>query len=125
MNVENYPRKESFWTSLPGILTGIAGVLAAGGTIAGLVLSSGSSHSTTTTLPTPPPATTQVAYPAGVDQNYLSACEQSSGGNSVYCQCTLNWFQNNVSYTQFLADEDMMSSGQTPEDVTSAKNSCS
>ena len=33
--------KESFWTSLPGILTGIAGLLAAAGTIVGIVLSQG------------------------------------------------------------------------------------
>lgn len=45
--------KGSFWTSLPGILTGIAGVLAAAGTIVGIVLSQGgSSHSAGTAAQT-------------------------------------------------------------------------
>jgi hypothetical protein len=37
--------KRSFWTSLPGILTGIASILAAVGAVSGLVLSHGSSRS--------------------------------------------------------------------------------
>ena len=73
---------------------------------------------------TPPTATTQAAYPASVDQNYLSACEQSSNGNVAVCQCTLNWFERNITYTQFLADEDMVRSGQIPADVTNAEDAC-
>ena len=100
--------KGSFWTSLSGILTGIAGIVAAGGTIAGLLLSHGSSSSTVSTSPTTAPASApasaaQVAYPASVDQNYLSACDRTSNGNVTYCQCSLNWFQTNVTYTQLPA----------------------
>jgi hypothetical protein len=48
--------KGSFWTSLPGILTGIAAILAAVGTIVGLVLSHGPSHSVISTSSTTPAA---------------------------------------------------------------------
>jgi hypothetical protein len=68
--------------------------------------------------------TAQASYPASTDQNFMSACEQTSNGDVGYCQCTLNWFQANVSYTQFLADEDMVRAGQIPADVTSAESAC-
>jgi hypothetical protein len=99
------------------------GTMASIATILTLFLTLGQSSSSSTT----PPAevsTTQAAYPANVDQNYLSSCEQTSNGNVAYCQCTLNWFQDNVAYTQFLADEDMLSNGQTPADLTEAENAC-
>lgn len=44
-NFQSNQSKGSFWTSLPGILTGFASILAAVGTVAGLVLSHGSSRS--------------------------------------------------------------------------------
>lgn len=85
--------------------------------------SSNTSNSSSTT-PSTTAATTQAAYPASVDQNFLSSCEQSSNGNVSFCQCTLNWFQANVSLTQFEADEDLAENGQTPTDLTKAESAC-
>jgi hypothetical protein len=88
---------------------------------------SASSSSSPATPPTVGPATditAPAAYPASTDQNFISACEQTSNGDVAYCQCTLNWFQAHVTYTQFLADEDMVRAGQIPADVTSAENAC-
>jgi hypothetical protein len=87
----------------------------------------GDSNSSSTTARTVAPATditAQASYPASTDQNFMSACEQTSNGDTGYCQCALNWFQANVSYTQFLADEDMVRAGQIPADVTNAESAC-
>jgi hypothetical protein len=109
--------------SRKGRLGAALGTAASTATILTLFLTLGQSGSSPAAPPTQVP-TTPVAYPANVDQNYLSSCEQTSNGNVAYCQCTLNWFQNNVTYTQFLADEDILSNGQTPADLTQAENSC-
>jgi hypothetical protein len=101
----------------------ILGTMASIATILTLFITLGQSSSSSTTPPSTP-STTQAAFPANVDKNYLSSCEQSSNGNATFCQCTLNWFQTNVTLTQFLADEDELNNGQTPPDVTNAENAC-
>jgi hypothetical protein len=92
-----------------------------------------SSGSSTTPPPVAPAADTNTpaadtntpaAYPASAAQNFMSSCEQTSNGDVAYCQCALNWFQANRTYTQFLADEDMVRAGQIPADVTTAENAC-
>jgi hypothetical protein len=86
-----------------------------------------STGSSSATPPTSAPATdvtAPAAYPASTEQNVMSACEQASNGDVTYCQCTLNWFLAHVTYTQFLADEDMARAGEIPADVTNAENAC-
>lgn len=47
------------------------------------------------------------SYPVNVQTNYLNACE-AKGGSSSRCNCTLDWLESNVSYTQFQADDAYM-----------------
>jgi hypothetical protein len=96
-------------------------------TILALLFTVGCSSSSSSTPPTATPATdvnTPAAYPASTAQNFMTSCEQTSNGDVAYCQCALNWFQANRTYTQFLADEDMVRAGQIPADITTAENAC-
>ena len=68
--------KESFWTSLPGILTGIAGLLGAAGAIVGIVLSQGGS-------PHPTPTATATAQTWGDQANAICAVVIKNGSGYV------------------------------------------
>lgn len=70
-----------------------------------------------------PSANISAAYPAASQQNYLSSCE-SGGGTVSYCGCTLQWFEANVSYAQFVGDNQLASEGTVPTDLVSAESAC-
>lgn len=111
--------------AIRGSLASIATILTLFITVGCSSGSSGSNGGNSSSVTPPPPVpTTQVAYPATVEQNYLSNCEQGNG-NAAFCQCTLNWFEAHITYTQFLANDSMARrSGQTPADLTNAEDAC-
>jgi hypothetical protein len=105
------------------ILSGVG----AAATITALLCTVGCSSGGSITPPSVAPATdtnVPAAYPASTAQNFMTSCEQTSDGNVTYCQCALNWFETNRTYTQFLADEDMVRAGQIPADIATAENAC-
>jgi hypothetical protein len=105
------------------ILSGVASTAA----VLALLFTVGCSSGSSIASPTAAPATdvnTPAAYPASTAQNFMNSCEETSNGAVAYCQCTLNWFQAHRTYTQFLADEDMVRAGQIPADITSAESAC-
>jgi hypothetical protein len=62
-------------------------------------------------------------YPADIQNNFLTNCE--TGGNTRRCVCTLKWFEQHLSLTQFLADEDILRSGTIPSDYQRGISACS
>jgi hypothetical protein len=105
----------------------VLSAIASTATILALLFTVGCSSGSSAAPPTAAPATdinTPAAYPASTAQNFMTSCEQTSNGEVAYCQCTLNWFQTHRTYTQFLADEDMVRAGQIPADITTAENAC-
>ena len=91
--------------TIGGLLTGAASVAS----ILGFLISAGGSSSSST-------ATS--AYPQNVQDNYLNSCEQQ--GSVAGCQCTLNWFQANVSLARFEADDQQAAAGTEPADLAAA-----
>jgi hypothetical protein len=61
--------------------------------------------------------------------SYMSNCEQNISGPS-FCQCTLNWFEANVTPSQFAQDLTMLQqweptqAGDPPQDMVKATVAC-
>ncbi len=62
-------------------------------------------------------------YPPTVQTHFLNSCEHG-GGSVSSCRCALDWFQSNVSLTQFLADEDQVRHGIVPADIDEVRAAC-
>lgn len=44
-------------------------------------------------------------YPESAKRAFLGKCEQTSGGDTRYCECTLDKIQENLSYDEFKKEE--------------------
>ena len=62
-------------------------------------------------------------YPPYIQKNFLNSCEHG-GGSVGSCRCALDWFQSNLSLTQFLADEDQVRHGTVPADIDEVRAVC-
>jgi hypothetical protein len=56
-------------------------------------------------------------YPSDVTQNFMNACQKTSGVNQKMCSCLLDKIQEKYTYEEFSAIEVKMQSGQTPQEV--------
>jgi hypothetical protein len=73
----------------------------------------------------PGPSSSQASdsYPVNVQANFLNACEASAPVSA--CQCTLTWFEGNVTLAQFEQDEATLEqTGQQPADLRDAVAAC-
>jgi hypothetical protein len=61
-------------------------------------------------------------YPTQSEGAFLGACEMR--GSAAGCQCALNWFEDNVSFSQFLADDAEARMGVVVPDMYSAASAC-
>jgi hypothetical protein len=44
---------------------------------------------------------TRFSYPEESQEVFLSSCEASSGGDTDYCECLLDEFQNTLAFEEF------------------------
>jgi hypothetical protein len=65
-------------------------------------------------------ADTRFSYPEESQEVFLSSCEASSGGDSGYCECLLDEFQNTLPFEEFTRiDREILQrgvQGLAPED---------
>jgi hypothetical protein len=60
----------------------------------------------------------------------MRLCEKN-GSTPSFCLCTLNWFETNIAFSQFVHDSEKLllneqnHTGQPPPDVTEADAMCS
>jgi hypothetical protein len=66
--------------------------------------------------------TPATAYPVNVQSNFLNSCE--TNGPQNVCQCSLNWFEQHVSLSQFEQDETDIEQGASPVDITNVEQAC-
>jgi hypothetical protein len=66
--------------------------------------------------------TSSNAYPANVQSNFLNSCEVN--GSPSVCECSLSWFEQHVSLSQFEQDESELEQGGQPADITSVEQAC-
>ena len=104
-------------------ISGALGVAASVATILGFFATAGGSSSPAAApAAASSPAASVPGYPQNVQDNYLNGCEVNAPVQS--CQCTLDWFQANVSLARFEQDNAEAAQGQVPADLSSAIAAC-
>ncbi|WP_026460464.1 hypothetical protein [Schaalia suimastitidis] len=58
------------------------------------------------------------AWPAEVQENFISECKTSSGGQEAYCTCTMEFLQGKLTYEQLSEAETKMRAGESTEEFT-------
>ena len=81
------------------------------------------------TSPSSPAPPRHQSTTSSTASTYMSNCEQKISGPS-FCQCTLNWFEANVTQSQFAQDLAMLQqwepsqAGDPPQDMVKATVAC-
>jgi hypothetical protein len=61
-------------------------------------------------------------YPVNVQTNFLNSCE--ANGSPQVCECSLSWFEQHVTLSQFEQDETELEQGGQPADIVSVEQTC-
>lgn len=64
-------------------------------------------------------------WPADVEKNFMTSCESASGGQTVYCECSLDALKDEYTieeYTQL--EKDIMKDSSKGEELTDIIASC-
>jgi hypothetical protein len=64
-------------------------------------------------------------YPAAAKNNFINACNTSSGGNKSFCNCTFDKIEATMSYAEFKKEDAAINEGRTPsKKVSDALTKC-
>lgn len=63
-------------------------------------------------------------WPANVTENFLTSCEESSGGQTAYCECSLETLQENFTLDEFKDMEKNINDEKTQEVLTKIISAC-
>ena len=66
--------------------------------------------------------TPATAYPVNVQSNFLNSCE--TNGPQNVCECSLTWFEQHISLSQFEQDETDIEQGASPVDISNVERAC-
>ena len=63
-------------------------------------------------------------WPSEVTDPFLSSCEQSSGGQTAYCECSLETLQENYTLDEFKEMESNINDEKTQEVLSEIISAC-
>jgi hypothetical protein len=64
-------------------------------------------------------------FPESAQDNFITQCEATSGGNTSYCECALDKIQQEVSYDEFQDIDAAVLGGESlPEEITDGLAEC-
>lgn len=64
-------------------------------------------------------------YPDDAKDEYLSQCESASGGQTDYCECTLDKIEQEIPYDEFEEiDADIAGGGSVPDELQAIITEC-
>jgi hypothetical protein len=65
------------------------------------------------------------AYPAAAKNNFITACNTSSGGNKTFCNCAFDRIEASMSYAEFKKEDAAINKGRTPsKKISDALTKC-
>jgi len=66
------------------------------------------------------------AYPPEVVDNFMESCTSQVGASESYCRCAIEELQTSMSFDDFQAAEDRITSGaeNLPQELQDAVDSC-
>jgi hypothetical protein len=64
-------------------------------------------------------------YPAAAKDNFINACNTSSGGNKTFCKCAFDKIEASMSYAEFKKEDAAINDGRKPsKQVSDALAKC-
>lgn len=64
------------------------------------------------------------SWPDAVTENFMTSCEQSSGGQTAYCECSLETLQENYTLEEFEELENSVDDEKTQEVLGEIISAC-
>ncbi|GAA2543362.1 hypothetical protein GCM10009860_25260 [Microbacterium mitrae] len=64
------------------------------------------------------------SWPANVTENFISSCEASSGGQTAYCECSLEALQSEYTLEEFTELEKNVNDPATQEALGEVISAC-
>lgn len=64
-------------------------------------------------------------YPDSVRQNFIASCSRNSDGKTELCNCLFEKLKENYSFEEYIAIEEQVKAGQTPQDFLSLMDKAS
>lgn len=59
-------------------------------------------------------ANTDNGYPEAAKNNFINACNTSSGGNKTFCRCAFDQIEASMSYAEFKKEDAAINKGRKP-----------
>lgn len=63
-------------------------------------------------------------WPAKVGEDFMTSCEASSGGQTAYCECSLETLQENFTFDEFTELEKNINDPETQEVLADTISAC-
>ena len=63
-------------------------------------------------------------WPADITENFMTSCEDSSGGQTAYCECSLETLQENFTLDEFKEMDQNINDEKTQDVLAKIISSC-